>query len=152
MIIITFLMLSFSYLSKAKIDDKPGTIRLNTDTSAPIIIFDSSLMNTTDYVFSIHIYDAESNLTRLNSTGSNMKFLNSSDPTTFNVTWEYVNYTLFPPLLSKNRGDIPTPEDEANTAEVALVALVAEAAKLALVALTAKLALSALVANVALDA
>ncbi|MHA1202517.1 MAG: hypothetical protein ACTSQ4_08350 [Candidatus Heimdallarchaeaceae archaeon] len=101
------LFLSSTYSLKATVEDKPSPIRgLNADSTPPIIIFNITQMST-DNIIKILVYDAESNLTEVTPLGST---------SSFNVTWSYLNYTLFPPPLSKGGETIPAPtEPEANT-------------------------------------
>ncbi len=108
------LLLSSAYSSKATVEDKPSPIRgLDADLTAPIIIFNITQMST-DNIVKILVYDAESNLTEVTAIGNPFN-LNSST-STFNVTWSYINYTTFPPPVSKGGDTLPAPtEPEANT-------------------------------------
>lgn len=115
-IIILFisLLLSSTYSLTATVEDKPSPIRgLDADSTPPIIIFNITQMST-DNIIKILVYDAESNLSEVTPLG--YPFDLNSSASTFNVTWSYLNYTSFPPPLSKGSETIPAPtEPEADT-------------------------------------
>lgn len=108
------LLLSSTYSLEATVEDKPSPIRgLYADTTSPIIIYNITQMST-DNIVKILVYDAESNLTEVTAIGN--PFNLSSSAGTFNVTWSYINYTTFPPPVSKGGETLPAPtEPEANT-------------------------------------
>ena len=112
MILLSSILLFSTYSLEASVNDEPGDTReLNSDSTPPIIIFNTTLMSS-ENIIQILVYDAESNLSEVTILGD--PFNLTAAENTFNVTWSYVNYILNPPPLSKG-GETINPPADANT-------------------------------------